>query len=53
MQVGELPRGPFVLVGDMWRKTIGEFSSDAHVKPQFRELFKYAENVEQVMPLLK
>jgi uncharacterized protein (TIGR00730 family) len=53
MQVGEMPHGPFVLVGDMWRKTIGEFSSDAHVKPQFRELIKYAENVEQVLPLIR
>ena len=53
IQVGEIPRGPFVLVGDMWRKTIGEFSSDHHVRPQFRELIKYAADVEGVLPLLK
>jgi uncharacterized protein (TIGR00730 family) len=53
MQVGELPRHPFVLVGAMWRTTIGEFSGDYHVRPQFRELIQYAETVEQVLPLLK
>lgn len=53
MQVGEMPHHPFVLVGAMWRKTISEFASDYHVRPQFRELIKYADNVEQVLPLLK
>lgn len=53
MQVGELRPGPFVLVGEMWRKTIGEFSGDDHVKPQYRELIKYAVDVEGVLPLLK
>ena len=53
IQVGEIPRGPFVLVGEMWRKTIGEFSDDNHVRPQFRELIKYAADVESVLPLLK
>lgn len=53
MQVGELPRHPFVLVGAMWRKTIGEFAGDYHVRPQFRELIKYADMIEQVLPLLK
>ncbi len=53
MQVGELPRHPFVLVGDMWHKTIGEFASDYHVRPQFRELIKYADDVESVLALLK
>lgn len=53
MQVGEMKRQPFVLVGEMWRKTIGEFSSDAYVRPQFRELIRYADTVESVLPLLK
>ena len=53
MQVGELPRHPFMLVGALWRTTIGEFASDYHVRPQFRELLRYADHVEQVLPLLK
>jgi uncharacterized protein (TIGR00730 family) len=53
IQVGELPRHPFVLVGAMWRKTIGEFAGDYHVRPQFRELIQYADTIEQVLPLLK
>ena len=52
LQVGELPRRPFVLVGEMWRKTIGEFASDYHVRPQFRELIRYTADVESVLPLL-
>jgi uncharacterized protein (TIGR00730 family) len=53
LQVGELPRHPFVLVGAMWRKTIGEFAGDYHVRPQFRRLIQYVDTVEQVLPLLK
>jgi uncharacterized protein (TIGR00730 family) len=53
MQTGELSRGPFVLVGEMWRKTISEFSSDDYVKPQFRDLIRYAADVDSVLPLLK
>ncbi len=53
MQVGELPHHPFVLVGEMWRKTIGEFAGDYHVRPQFRELIKYADTVESALALLK
>jgi uncharacterized protein (TIGR00730 family) len=53
IQVGEMPRHPFVLVGAMWRTTIGEFASDYHVRPQFRQLIQYAENIERVLPLLK
>ena len=53
MQVGEMKRQPFVLVGEQWRKTIGEFSSDDYVRPQYRELIRYAEDVSQVIDLLK
>ena len=53
MQVGEMKRQPFVLVGDQWRKTIGEFANDYYVRPQYRELLRYADNVAQVIDLLK
>jgi uncharacterized protein (TIGR00730 family) len=53
MQVGEIKRQPFVLVGELWRRTIGEFASDAYVRPQYRELIKYADNVEQVLTLIR
>lgn len=53
LQVGEVKRQPFVLVGGLWRKTIGEFSSDDYVRPQHRELIRYADNVQQVIELLK
>jgi len=53
MQVGEMKRQPFVLVGELWRKTIGEFSTDYYVRPQYRELLRYAENAAQVIELLR
>ena len=53
MQVGEMKRQPFVLVGEQWRKTIGEFSNDDYVGRQYRELVRYADNVAQVIDLLK
>ena len=53
MQVGEMKRRPFVLVGELWRKTIGGFSSDYYVRPQHRELIRYVDNVQQVIELLK
>lgn len=53
LQVGELKRQPFVLVGEQWRKTIGEFSNDYYVRPQYRDLVCYAEDVTQVIDLLK
>ena len=53
MQVGEMQRQPFVLVGEQWRKTIGEFSNDYYVRPQYRDLLRYADDVTQVLELLK
>ncbi len=53
LQVGEVKRHPFVLVGELWRKTISEFSTDYYIRPQNRELVRYAENVVQVIDLLK
>lgn len=53
MQVGEMPRQPFVLVGEMWRQTIERFSNDRYVRPQYRELARYADDVTQVVDLLK
>ena len=53
MQVGEMQRRPFVLVGKQWRTTIGTFSSDYYVRPQHRDLIKYADHVTQVVDLLK
>ena len=53
MQVGEMQRRPFVLVGEQWRTTIDTFSSDYYVRPQHRDLIKYADHVTQVVDLLK
>lgn len=53
LQVGEMKPRPFVLVGEMWRTTIGEFSSDAYVRPQNRELVQYADDVAQAIDLIK
>jgi uncharacterized protein (TIGR00730 family) len=53
LQVGEVNRQPFVLVGELWRKTINEFSSDYYIRPKYREFVRYAQNVAQVIDLLK
>ena len=53
LQVGEVKHQPFVLVGELWHKTISEFSSDYYIRPQYREFVRYAENVTQVIALLK
>ena len=52
MQVGEVERQPFVLVGAMWRKTIGAFSNDGYVRREYRDLIRYAEDVDEVLRLL-
>ena len=53
LQVGEVSRRPFVVVGPMWRSLLQEFSNNGHVRPEFRGLIGYADDVEHVVPLLK
>ena len=53
LQVGEVKRQPFVLVGELWHRTISEFSSDYYVVPKNRDLVRYADDVTQVIDLLK
>jgi len=53
LQVGEVKRQPFVLVGEMWRATIERFSNDRYVRPPYRELVKYADTIQDVLALLK
>jgi uncharacterized protein (TIGR00730 family) len=53
LQVGEVMRQPFVLVGKQWRRTISEFSNDYYVRPQYRDLLRYADEVTQVAELLR
>jgi uncharacterized protein (TIGR00730 family) len=52
LQVGEVKHQPFVLVGAMWHKTIGEHSDDFHVRREYRGLLQYVDDVTQVLPLL-
>ena len=53
LQVGEVRRQPFILVGELWRRTIGEFSTDYYIAPKNRELLKYADTIQEVLALLK
>ena len=53
LQVGEVARRPFVVVGTMWREWLQGFSRNDYVKPQYHSLIRYADGVEQVLPLLK
>ena len=53
LQVGEVKRQPLVLVGELWRRTIGEFSTDYYVAPRNRDLVRYAADVQHVLALLR
>jgi hypothetical protein len=53
LQVGEVARRPFVLVGAMWRETLQTFSRNGYVKPHFTHLIQYAASMDEVLPLLK
>ena len=53
MRDGEVARKPFVVVGAMWRTMLQEFSRNGHVNSRYHGLIQYADNVEQVLPLLK
>jgi len=53
MQVGEMPRRPFVLVGEQWRTTVATLSSDYYARPQYRELPRYAHDAQHVIELLQ
>ncbi|HLF26766.1 MAG TPA: LOG family protein [Anaerolineae bacterium] len=53
MQVGEIERKPFVLVGAMWRQALHTFAHNGYVQAHQHELLAYAETVEEVTALLK
>ena len=52
LQVGEMPRKPFVLVGPQWLRIMEAYGRDSTVRPRDLELLSFAENVHQVLPLL-
>lgn len=52
MQVGDVTRKPFVVVGEMWRTTLQEFSQNGYVRPEYHALIRYAEDVDHVLSLL-
>mgnify|MGYP001260751370 CR=1 FL=1 len=53
LQVGEMPRKPFVLVGPHWRQIMETFFHESTVRERERALFRFAANVNQVVPLLR
>ncbi|HEY4688544.1 MAG TPA: LOG family protein [Anaerolineae bacterium] len=53
MQVGEVPRQPFVVVGTLWRDLLKNLSSSGYVALHYHDLIAYAETVEDVVPLLR
>jgi len=53
LRVGEVKRQPLVLVGELWRRTISEFSTDYYVVPRNRDLVRYAADVQHVLALLR
>jgi hypothetical protein len=53
MQVGEVKRRPFVVVGSMWRDFLLKFSGTGYVNAKHHELILYADEIDSVVGLLK
>ena len=53
MQVGEVARQPFIVVGSIWHELLEKFSGTGYVNEKYRELILYAADVEAVLALLK
>jgi uncharacterized protein (TIGR00730 family) len=53
MQVGEKTRQPLVVVGSMWHDLLKNFSGTGYVNAKYRELIRYADDVDGVLALLK
>ena len=52
MQVGEMPRKPFVLVGTGWQRIMETYRRESTVKERDFGLLAFAPTVHQVVPLL-
>jgi hypothetical protein len=55
VQTGEIERKPLVLVGRMWRETLETFlnHADGYVRPGDKSLLAYAQQVDEVVNVLK
>jgi predicted Rossmann-fold nucleotide-binding protein len=53
MQVGEVARQPFVVVGSMWHELLEKFSGTGYVNEKYRELILYVAGIDEVPALLK
>ena len=53
LQVGEMPRKPFVLVGPQWRHIMETIYRESTAREPDRALIRFAATVSQVTPLLK
>jgi hypothetical protein len=53
MQIGEVKRQPFVVVGSMWRDLLKKFSGTGYVNAKHHELILYTEGIDGVVALLK
>jgi uncharacterized protein (TIGR00730 family) len=52
IQVGEMPRKPFVLVGPRWQQIMETYFRESTVKERDRALLSFAANVNEVVRLL-
>jgi uncharacterized protein (TIGR00725 family) len=53
LQVGELPRRPFVLVGPMWQRFVAAFAKDAAIGPNDLRWLTLVDTVDEVVPALE
>ncbi|HET7377793.1 MAG TPA: LOG family protein [Anaerolineae bacterium] len=53
MQVGEIARQPFIVVGSIWQELLEKFSDAGYVNAKYRDLILYVDGIDEVLALLK
>ncbi|MEM7331917.1 MAG: LOG family protein [Chloroflexota bacterium] len=53
IQTGELPERPFVLIGDMWPKTVKAFAHSAYVRDEYVDYLTFVDSTETAVAALE
>ncbi|MBN1315432.1 MAG: LOG family protein [Anaerolineales bacterium] len=53
MQVGVMPSRPFILIGEIWQRTMSAFIERRYVAQAYQELMQFASAPKQAVELLK
>jgi len=53
MQVGDIPRRPFIAVGGLWARTLNAFIDPAYIQPEYAALIQLARTPKEAIALLR